>query len=306
MEYHIDRRVILSEDAEFKSLYKWSLQELDTDGVKISRDLIPWDWSLYFHANELTLIDALAIKPNYDSDDGDKIAVRAKQSIKAKLTPKDTWGRGIYRDPTYSMFGTDRAISNFELQIEPLEAEDEEERCTAWGFVSYTSEVDFFDETIDDTVFFYLYLRPDRFAQYAAKIAANEVDVAALRVGGVAGFYAAWSPAISTDSIKVLCSHKEQEVEMPDGSVVAPPRLGRVVEAELYLQRVRELAVINPKSSGNNDSLEEDVLAELLPDEATLAAQNSVNASIRTIALLGSLRMAAWVIALLLLLILVT
>jgi hypothetical protein len=306
LEHHIDRRVILSEESEFKNLYIWSLQELDADGVKISRDQIPWGYNLYFHAKELTLSDTLEIAPDYESDKSDKTAVQAKQSIRAKLTPKDTWGRGSYRDPTYSMFGTDRAISSFELHIRPLEADDEKERCTAWGFVSYTSEVDFFDQTFDDTVIFYLYVRPDRFARYAAKVAGNEVDVATLRVGGVAGFYSDWSPSISTDSIKVLCSNKEQIVEIPDGSEVAPPCLGRVLEAELFLQSVRELAAVNPEPNNDDDSLEEDVLAELLPNEATLAAQNSVNASIRTIALLASLRTAAWVIALLLLLILVT
>lgn len=307
MEHHIDRRVVLSEDSEFKNLYKWSLQEVDAEGARIGRDEIPWVWTLYFHATEMTLTDALAIEPDYTADDDDKIAVRSRQSIRAKLTPKDTWDRGSYRDPSYSMFGTDRTISAFELYIEPLEGEDQQERCTAWGCVSYTSEVDFFDQTTDDTIIFNLYVQPQRFERYAAKVAAAEIDEAVLRVGGVEGFYSDWSPAISTDSIKVLTSHREHVVEMPEGCEIVPPRLGPVREAELYLRSIRKLAAPAPEPEDDGDDwLEDDEPAETPPNKATLAAQHSANANVRAVALLTSLRTAAWAIAALLLLILIT
>jgi hypothetical protein len=48
MDYHIDRKVVLSEESEFKNLYKWSLQELDENGKQIGRNLVPWSWSLNF------------------------------------------------------------------------------------------------------------------------------------------------------------------------------------------------------------------------------------------------------------------
>jgi hypothetical protein len=65
MDYHIDRRVILNQDSEFKNLYKWSLQEFDADGKKLGSDQIPWNWHLYFTASELTVSDTITLEPNY-------------------------------------------------------------------------------------------------------------------------------------------------------------------------------------------------------------------------------------------------
>ena len=125
------------------------------------------------------------------------------------------------------MFGTDRTISDFGLLIMPLEGEDQQERCTVWGCVSYTTENDFRNETDDDTVSFYLYVRPETFERYTRKITASEVDKAFFRVVGVAGFYSEWSPSVSTDRIKVLTADEEHVVEIPDKCEIAPPSAWR-------------------------------------------------------------------------------
>jgi hypothetical protein len=306
LEHHIDRRVILSTESEFKSLYPWSLQELDAEGEKIGRDQIPWEWTLYFTATELALSDTLKIEPDYRSDVDSKITVRERQNIRTKLTPGDPWEGGRSRDPAYSMFGTDRTISSFELFIERLESEDENERCTAWGSVSYTFDNDFRDETSDDTVVFHLYVRPETFARYAAKISAGEVDEAVLRVSHVKGFYSDWSPAISTNSIKVLTGYeKEHPVEVPEGCEIVPPRLGSIGEAELYLRRINKLEGI-PRVADEDDWLEDDDPTEAAHDKAALAAQHSASSNARAVALLSSLRTAAWAIVALLLLLILT
>lgn len=296
----------LSSDSEYKNLYPWSLQELDAEGQKIGRDQIPWEWTLYFTATELALSDTLAIEQDYGSEDGSQSTVRERQNIRAKLKPGGPWEGGRSRDPAYSMFGTERTISSFELFIERLGGEEERERCTAWGSVSYTFDNDFRDETTDDTVVFHLYVRPETFARYLAKIGAAEVDEAVLRVSHVAGFYSDWSPAISTDEIKVLTSHKEQAVEVPEGCEIVPPRLGKVGEAELYLRRITKLETAPSASANEDDWLEDDEPAEAVPDKATLAAQHSASRNARAVDLLSSLRTAAWVIAVLLLVILVS
>ncbi len=69
------------------------------------------------------------------------------------------------------MFGTERAIKSFRLEIRPISDPAELESCRAWGSVSYTAEVDFRDETEDDCIVFYLFVKPETFARYAAKIA---------------------------------------------------------------------------------------------------------------------------------------
>ena len=45
------------------------------------------------------------------------------------------------------MFGTDRAIKSFQLDIHPIADPAEQESCRAWGSVSYTTEIDFRNET---------------------------------------------------------------------------------------------------------------------------------------------------------------
>ena len=70
--------------------------------------------------------------------------------------------------------------------------------------------------TTDDTVVFYLYVRPETFVRYPREIAASEVDKAFIRVAGVSGFYSDYSLSIFTSEIKLLTSDREHEVEIPE------------------------------------------------------------------------------------------
>lgn len=299
MEHHQDRRVVLSTESEFQNLYSWSLQEIKEDGTKDGRDQIPWEWTLYFTATALTLSDTFAVEESY-RDAETEPSVRQRQSIAAKLTPGSTWGRGRYT--SYSMLGTARKISEFSLSIEPLSEGMERETCKAWGSVSYTSEIDFRDDTTDDTVIFYLCVSAETFALYAQKIAARQIDDAVLRVGGVDGFYSDWSPSISTYDVKVLTAYKEHAVEIAPGCEIVPPRLGRVREAELYLRRKCSL---DPEPDGDAEdqwSADEDpTVSEDRPH--SVAARRTAVAHAQLMKMLGSLRVAAWVIAALLVLI---
>lgn len=305
MEYHIDRRIVLNQDSEFTNLYEWSLQELDAEGNKVGRDQIPWDWTLYFTATELALIDTLAIEPDFQKPPDDETrVVRAKRSIRAKLSPGDPWERGRHNDTAYSMFGTDRTVSSFDLFIETVDEVDP--KCTVWGGVSYTTDIDFRDETIEDSIIFYLYVRPDVFAEYAEKISVSAIDEAVLRVSGVDGFYSDWSPAVSTEEIKVLTREKEHSVEIPSDCPLDPPRLGNVREAELYLRRIRKFDSTSPNGSEDSDWLDDD--DGDVAEQHFSSSQNQKLSMIdpRAIDLLSSVRAAAWVIAVLLLLILLT
>jgi hypothetical protein len=297
LEYHLDRRVVLNRDSEFKNLYEWSLQELDAEGSKVGLDQIPWEWSLYFRAKELTLSDTLAIEQpkSVSSDDNDRITVSERRFIKAKLSPES--GRSFH-DSIYSMFGTNRTISSFELHIEPLQSEDQQERCMAWGCVSYTSEIDFRYETMNDTVIFYMYVRPGTFDRYAAKIAASEVNEAILRVGGVAGFYSEWSPSVSTGNIKVLTSHKEHVVETLDEIEIDPPRLGTVGEVELYLRRISKIENAQDELANEDDEMpeKEQPPSHTSPSPPTDAHAIQYLAS-DAVSLLLHLRTAAWIVA---------
>ena len=107
----------------------------------------------------------------------------------------------------------------------------------AWGTAAYTTAIDFRDETTDDSLVFYLFVKPETFARYASKIAYGSGDEIHLSVGSVAGFYSDWSPSISTPNVKTLTRGREHEIALPAGVEFEPPRLGRVGETGLYINR---------------------------------------------------------------------
>jgi hypothetical protein len=303
MDYHLDRKVILSQESEHKSLYKWSLQEIDANGKKLGRDLIPWAWSFNFRASELSLRDTLSFEKKYKNGSREKEVISEdRRFIFARLTPERK--RGQFRDTTFSMFGTGRTIPRFELHIQKIENENEPERCVAWGCVSYTAEVDFRNETTDDCLIFMMYLSPSRFAAYAEKIASSAVDEVFLRVTGVSGFYSDWSPSISTNHVKVLSGGGEHEVAIPNNCTINPPRIGDVVEAQVYFRSNCELAKERPDTE-EDDELSDDE-EETQPEPKKTAVQSlaleELNVAVaRGVKLLGSLRIAAWIICVLLL-----
>ncbi|TIM99995.1 MAG: hypothetical protein E5Y38_14895 [Mesorhizobium sp.] len=330
MENHIDRRVILCPESEYTNLYEWSLQEVDADGKKIDRDQIPWEWTLYFKATELTLHDTLTVGALLPTASQDEInAVTAKQSISAKLLPS-----GAPWPPSYSMFGTDRTITDISLSIIPSVADDEPEQCVAWGVVSYTSEIDFGEETTPDCIGFYLIVRPDRFARYAEMVAASAVEDVLLFVGRVPGFYSDWSPSTSTHRIKILADKSAQKIEVPPDCEIDPPRLGRAQYAQIHIRRVAELSKATPKApEGAANEIHDKENAEEQADRDYAAAAEDTEewtdsgdaspedladrivqaqphhrppaADPQAVGLLSSIRIAAWVIAGLLLLILI-
>lgn len=247
--YHLDRKIRLSNDSKHESLYSWSLQEFDESGKQIGSDQIPWPWSLWCTANELSHNKSITNEYN-----DDETSISETETITAKLYPGN-WRNGCLEDGTsYSMFGTDRKIKEFSLQIQALKEESQEdddsldnlleldeaekqkqreerkkERCCVWGCVSYTAEVDFRDETQEDIICIYIYLKPERFNRIVKAVNERQVDGLLLRLDRVSGFYSEWSPAISTSRVKVLtASSNDHNVIVPDNCNINPPRLGHV------------------------------------------------------------------------------
>lgn len=197
MDFHLNRKVALSQDSKYQSLYKWLLQEQDDNGKQVGHDQVPWRWSLVFTATEMVLYEELELEAetplfarpkSHEREDGEeeKITTGEREYIRAELRP------GYFAAPDdgahYSMLGSDRAINSFQLWIYKREDETKPERCHAWGSLSYTTEVDFRNETSNDTLQFYLYVSAERFAQYVKMMRVASPNIVTLRLGMVVAF----------------------------------------------------------------------------------------------------------------------
>lgn len=298
MEYHLDRKIVLNNDTGYKSLYTWCLNEIDETGNKNGRDLIPWGWDLYFYLADLKLIHEVTIeRAPFDKADEGEPSLAERRVIRAKLLPNE---KGSGRWTNYSMFGTDRRITDFSLAISVASEGQPQPRCLAFGSVAYTTEIDFRDEEVGDWLSFQLFVSQELFDRYAQQIAISPPEFASFRVGGVRGFYSEWSPGISTSSIKVLAAGREHQVQIPEGCEIDPPRLGEVAEANLSLSLTK---LMEPPVTEDGGEAE--------PDDRHRAASTAApreaapRADARLPKLLSSIRTAAWVIAGLLLLLLI-
>jgi len=285
VDFHLELGLRLQTELEYKDLYGgWAINEIDAQGQQIGHDQIPWEWTLCFTATSCVLGDGIEIKSQLQIEETTPALheIVQRQVIRVRLrpgSPRDD--EDYFRQTTFSMFGTDRAIKSFQLDIHPIANPAEQERCRAWGGVSYMAEIDFRNETTDDCIVFSMFVTPDTFARYAAKIAHGSVDEIILSVGSVAGFYSDWSPSISTRQVKVLTKGSEQNITLPAGLQFEPPRLGYVGTAELQINRRLEFAQRAPSPE----------------------TQAPTSVDPRILQMLGSLRRAAWFVVCLLALI---
>jgi len=243
MDFHLEHEIRFSEDHEHKSLYSWSLQEISKDGKKIGSDQIPWDWTLYFTASELRYRKAIKLELSDKTDGKAELYKPAEESesIAATMHPgicRD--GEWLDRETTFSMFGTDRRIRDFSLAIYRLDDTDSNERCHVWGCVSYTAEVDFRDETSDDTIAISIWLSPEKFDDFREMARNQSAEMVEIRLKGVSGFYSEWSPSISTDRVKVLAADEDQAVVLPTDCKISPPKYPRKNNFTFLSGRERE------------------------------------------------------------------
>lgn len=144
-----------------------------------------------------------------------------------------TDGKWLEKSTRFSMFGTERAINEFSLKIYPVDKK-ENQSCNVFGCVGFEYERDFSLETIPDSIEINLGLSRERFNKLANLISDKKIDVMTIGISDVSGFYAESSPSIFTDSVKVL-SGTDQEIDIPEGCEIKPPKLGSVSRFELTL-----------------------------------------------------------------------
>jgi hypothetical protein len=163
------------------------------------------------------------------------------------------------------MIGSSRAVQEITLKISRID-DVEQETCHVWGSLAYESEIDFRNERVEDTIQISLYLENEKFDSLFDLIRSAEIDRLSLRLSDVQGFYSDWSPAISTDFIKVLANLKDHGLEVDDEWKERIPTLGRVGEVSIAVERTHSAKLAT--KSVDDDADEESAAAEAADKEA--------------------------------------
>ena len=139
-------------------------------------------------------------------------------------------GENLIDDVNFSMFGTSRKVNCFQICIRQA-SENEEESCRLDAIPSYELELDFRDELEEDFVGFDVVLHEQKFKKLLLLLERRLVDSVWLRVSGVSGIYADWSPSITTYSAKILTPSHDIK-GLIDGKP-EPKRVGEIDEFDL-------------------------------------------------------------------------
>jgi len=238
MDFNIDKKIQFNGETKHSSLYEWCLNEVEANG-KSSRNLIPWAWSFYFTASSLSVQREFGIDQKSDGDE--KKEIRDITSIRGYLYSGHC-SDGVNLDDytSFSMFGTNRIVPRFDLNI--YEADDgEEDSCGIWGCPSYETEIDFRNVVEDDCVVITIHLNSKKFNEFVRLIDAKQVSSAYIRLSNVDGFYSDWSPSIKTSDVSILTN--DHVIEGIEGSGVEPPKLGNVGRFSFTLHSINDLVV---------------------------------------------------------------
>jgi hypothetical protein len=265
MDYHLDKKITFNGNPEHSSLNRWCLNEIDTSGAKIGRDLIPFHWSLFFIGSSLKLVSEVETDKQYN-DKHERIPTTTFKNSNAIvgvfhscLLRNGRFIKNIVDQVSFSMMGTDREIKEFLVCIS--ESTNGNEECQIYGIPSYDSEVDFRNETNPDWLQLDITLLPDKFAKIAEAVRAKKVDSANLRIGGVSGFYSSWSPSITPDFIKVLTN--SHEIEGSDDSFKIP----LVGEVDSFKLTFNTLNNLNVKPDSQKFDFEKEIKVQELDSE---------------------------------------
>lgn len=237
MDYRIEKKIKFNDETKHKSLYEWCLNEIGDDG-KVGDDLSPWHWSFSFTASDLRVIRRVEIGKIYDQDERRRGTTETITIAGDLFSGSCLDGENLVDITNFSMFGTDRVIKKFDLNI--YEADDgEDENCSLWGSPSYEIEIDFSHDITDDDVVVNLHLNTKRFSDFVRLIESKQVDYAFVRLSEISGFYSEWSPSIRTSEVKVLTS--SHDIEGLEGKEIEPPKLGSVNEFVISLYSINNL-----------------------------------------------------------------
>ena len=236
LDYDLDLDVYLETQTKHSSLYKWCLKERRKNGEELSRDWIPWKWGVYFKATSFGIRRSVESIGNirFEGEDIEPLVFSKRDSIVGKLI-LEKYSTDESFTPTISFFGSSRTVEEVALRIEPID-DEAKETCTVWGTASYNVE-DWRTGWSGDQLAVILYFSRDKFQSLFDLISHNQIDGLSLRLKDVQGFYAEWTPDVSTGYITVLANLQDQGLKVKEDWAKRIPTLGKVGEASLSVFR---------------------------------------------------------------------
>ena len=246
----------ITKEIEYESLYPWSIQEVDAEGNVEKDKYIPFRWTLFFDATNIAYFFNTTRRKGEEED---------SRRIRADLS-LDT--NGYIFPPKISFFGTDSNIDNIEMSISPVsEFKDAEEALYFHGIPMYKYE----NEIQSDAISIDMYLNDEKFNELKDLVIAKTISGLSIRVTGVEGLYAPWSPSIKPDEIKVLSmdngvieikDDELKDLKIPRSELVSEWGLHYKTDMEFVSQKIEDEDIEGLYEEEEEEEEEEEILTQ--------------------------------------------
>jgi hypothetical protein len=333
MNHELNRTIKLNDDSEYSSLYSWSLEEYDSEDNKVEEGFIPMQiGSIYLNVEKLVYHNNFEGSKYGQESSGFKESEHIQGELK---TQKDFQLRQPTTN-TFSMFGTDREIKDFAIEIyktdngdtgksmslrKNIKIDSKKENAYFSAHIGWQEDGDLDVEphAAEDSLFINIFLKEEKFNKIV-KYINDGVNAKIFRIGHADGFYNRWSPSIHLEDIKILSDQRSfekdepylQQVEMPKECDITPPRLGRLYDFDIHFCIESNISV-----DDNNENEDEDDYKDDYETDNPVELESStdvISSQLSQISDLGlklsksslvALRLPLWIIAITLLLILI-
>jgi len=333
MNHELNRTIKLNDDSKYTSLYSWSLEEYDFEGNKVEEGFIPMQiGSIYLN------VEKLAYRNNFEGlEDGPESSkFNESEHIHGELkTLEDSSPLFNNNTNTFSMFGTDREIKHFGIEIYKTDngergkgfsrsgrtIDSKKENYFLTGHIGWQEDgdLDIPPHAAEDSLYIVVILKEERFNKIKQYIK-DGFNPRYISIRHADGFYNQWTPSLHLGSIKILsddCAFGKdepyvQQVEMTKECNITPPRIGKLYDFNIHFCIESNISV----DDNNENEYEDDYKNDYETDgpvelESSTDVISSQLSQISDLGLklskssLAALRLPLWTIAITLLLILI-
>ena len=313
--YELNRTIKLNNESEYSSLYSWSLEEYDSEGKKVTEAFIPMQiGSIYLDVENLTYHDNFE-GSGYEPKSSEVIE---SEHISGKLKTQEDSRTPVYTGNRFSMFGTDREIKEFGIEIYKVDNSDRtEENFHVSGYIGWKEDgdLDVPAHDAEDALYIIVVLKEEKFNKIVQHIK-DGINAKYVRIGNAEGFYNRWTPSIHLEDIKILTDAKDygddesyiQQVEIAEECDITPPRLGKLKKFNIGFWIGSSISFDNNNENDDEDYYKDDFETDNLDEQESssdvISSQLSQISDLGKFSL-GTLRLPLWIIAITLLLILI-